>query len=339
VWNRKYLAMLSAICLLVVLMTAQAEGQASAYFEKAFNGAPIKAGRWHFQSNPWVNLHQRLLYEAVFKDAHPALIKGDDLEAWNKAVDDYRVLVIKRDPIADGEMISVNEKLSATPIDRVPDNIPKSFAAILSRIMPVYKLQQWPADDAMNQFCINAARPLIESAGEELAAEHSRFYGAPFPTRILVDVTALGWQFGAYTVGSRDYAHVIFQAPDNPADQGQMVLESLLHEPSHVFIGSRTDVLGSDITRLSRELNLRPMANLWHAILFYTSGELTRRAYVKRGILDYKPIITRMYSGPFKGYQKSLETHWQAYLDGKVSRDEALKNILIETSPTRKSPS
>ena len=43
-----------------------------------------------------------------------------------------------------------------------------------------------------------------------------------------------------------------------------------------------------------------------------------------------------MYEGPFRGFRKPLETHWQAYLDGKVSREAAIRQILIETAPPKK---
>src|SRR3712207_9297949 len=68
--------------------------------------------------------------------------------------------------------------------------------------------------------------------------------------------------------------------------------------------------------------SLKPLANLWHAILFYTSGELTRRALARRGVSDYQPYILGMYGRGFGGFRRALETHWQAYLDGKVSRSE-----------------
>jgi hypothetical protein len=34
-------------------------------------------------------------------------------------------------------------------------------------------------------------------------------------------------------------------------------------------------------------------------------------------------------------FKQPLETHWQAYLDGKVSREAALREILIETTSVK----
>jgi hypothetical protein len=110
----------------------------------------------------------------------------------------------------------------------------------------------------------------------------------------------------------------------------------LMHEPSHAIVDAESGAIGSDLTKAAKELGVKPRYNLWHAILFYTSGELTRRALAKRGVSDYKPVILNMYERGFQGFKQPLETHWQAYLDGKVSREEAIRQILIETSPAKK---
>lgn len=43
-----------------------------------------------------------------------------------------------------------------------------------------------------------------------------------------------------------------------------------------------------------------------------------------------------MYERGFQGFKQPLKTHWQAYLDGKVSRDEAIRQILIDTNATKR---
>jgi hypothetical protein len=43
-----------------------------------------------------------------------------------------------------------------------------------------------------------------------------------------------------------------------------------------------------------------------------------------------------MYDGPFRGLRPALETHWQAYLDGKTTREAAVRQILEETAPPGK---
>ena len=119
----------------------------------------------------------------------------------------------------------------------------------------------------------------------------------------------------------------------NPGTQGFAALESLMHEPSHAIVAPSSGAIGTDVARAAAELQRKPRYNLWHAILFYTSGELTRRALAARGV-QYTPFILGMYDRGFSGFRQPLETHWQAYLDGKVTRYEAIRQILIETTPT-----
>jgi hypothetical protein len=296
----------------------------------------VKVGRYRLQSNPWVNLHQRLLYAARFEPATPASLSGDDVSKWNKAVETYRAFLGKRSPIFDDELIRLNAALSATSTSKLPASIPKAAATALEAAMPIYRVAQWEEDDRVNRFWIAMAEPLLTSAAEELAAAHTKAYGVPFPKDILVDVSAFGWEFGAYTVGEGEHAHAVVSSTD-PGYQGFAALEMLMHEPSHAIVdGNSNAAIGSDLARASRELSIRPYANLWHAILFYTAGELTRRALARRGVSNYQPVILGMYERGFRGYRKSLETHWQAYLDGKVSREDAIRQILIETAPPKK---
>ena len=296
----------------------------------------LAVGRYRLQSNPWVNLHQRLMYEAAFKvDKPPAGLSADGLAQWAKAVEDYRAYVGRRHPIFNEELVRINDALAETSAGGLPDSIPAAAKRVLEAAMPLYRAAQWEEDDRANRFWMAVAEPLLASAGEELAEAHAKAYAVPFPKRILVDVTSFAWQFGAYTVGEGESAHVTIASTDN-GNQGFAALEALMHEPSHAIVGSNEGAIGSDLKRLSAETGLRPMANLWHAILFYTSGELTRRALARRGVSHYQPYILGMYGRVFGGFRASLETHWQAYLDGKVSREAALRQILIETAPAKK---
>ena len=298
--------------------------------------AATQVGRYRLQSNAWVNLHQRLMSEARFGTAPPARLAGDDLAAWKNNVTAYATFLGKRHPIFDAGLIAINDALAATTGAVLPDSIPKPAAAVLTAAMPLYRAAQWDQDDRANRFFIAVASPMLASAAEELAEAHARVYGVPFPTRILVDVSPLAWEFGAYTVGEGESAHVVMTSTE-PGYQGFAALEMLMHEPSHAIVGDAPPAaIGSDLARATKETSIRPYASLWHAILFYTSGELTRRALAERGVRDYQPVILGMYERGFRDYRKALETHWQAYLDGKVERYEAIKQILIETAPPKK---
>jgi hypothetical protein len=304
----------------------------------------IQVGRYRLQSHPWVNLHQRLLYESRFDDATPLPLTPEDTGTWKKAVEAYRAFVGKRSPIFDAELKAMNDALSAIPLREprardLPKTIPPPAAAALAAAMPVYLKEEWRIDDRANRFWIAVAEPLLASAGEELALAHSKAYGVPFPKRVLVDVTSWAWEFGSYTVGPPDAAHAVI-ASIVPGNQGFASLEILMHEASHVIVDPGPGgAIGADIERASAELGVKAPGNLWHAILFYTSSELTRRALAARGVADYHMIVKDMYARGFKGYQQALESHWQAFLDGKLTREEAIKRIVGGTgTPKRSTP-
>jgi hypothetical protein len=302
----------------------------------ATSPAATQVGRYRLQSNAWVNLHQRLMSEARFGTAPPARLTGDDLATWKKEVTAYAAFLGRRHPIFDVELVAINDALAAITGTALPDSIPKPAATVLAAAMPLYRAAQWDQDDRANRFFIAVAASMLASAADELAEAHARVYGVPFPTRILVDVSPCAWEFGAYTVGEGDSAHVVMTSTE-PGYQGYAALEMLMHEPSHAIVGDAPPAaIGADLARATQETGIRPYASLWHAILFYTSGELTRRALADRGVGDYHPAILGMYERGFGDYRKALETHWQAYLDGKVGRYEAIKQILIETAPPKK---
>jgi hypothetical protein len=292
-------------------------------------------GRYRLQSNPWVNLHQRLMHEARFGTPPPAALAGEDRAAWGRVVDSYRTFLGKRSPIFDDELVRMNAALSATSGSTPPASIPQEAAAALAAAMPRYKSAQWEEDDRANRFWIAVAQPMLASAAEELAAAHAKVYGTPFPTRILVDVSPLAWEFGGYTVGEGDSAHTVISSTD-PGYQGFAALEMLMHEPSHAIVAPTSHAVGADLARIAAEMGVKPAWNLWHAILFYTSGELTRKALAERGVSGYRPAVIGMYERGYRDFRQALETHWQAYLDGETSRDEAVRQILAETTQVKK---
>lgn len=298
---------------------------------RAFFKADI--GRYHLQSNPWVNLQERFFYEVRFKEPSPAALSGEDLAKWKKAVENYGVFLGKKNPIFDDELIKLSAALSDTKTFKLPDSIPPGAKTALEAAMPLYRSAQWEKDDQINRFWIAMALPLLDSAGEELAEAHGKAYGIPFPTNIRVDVSPFGGEFGGYTVGEGENAHTVITSIE-PGYQSFSALEMLMHEPSHAIVGSTSGAIGAELTQIAKELGVKPRYNLWHAILFYTSGELTRKALAKRGVRDYQPVVLQMYARGFDGFKKPLETHWQAYLDGKISREEAIRQMLIETTAT-----
>ncbi|MEO8216348.1 MAG: hypothetical protein ABI718_04630 [Acidobacteriota bacterium] len=294
--------------------------------------AEVTVGRYHLQSNVWVCLHQRLMHNARFGSRAPLSLSGERLDRWKEAVAAYRSFLGERSPVFDSELRAIDSALARAEGDELPRSIPPALVQALHVAMPLYREAQWPSDDRYNRFWIAFARPLLESTETELIAAHARAFGTPFSKEILVDLTPFAWQVGAYTTGDAKMVHVIISST-LPGNQEFGALESLMHEPSHGIVDEESGAIGADLARTARELGMKPPPNLWHAVMFYTCGELTRRALEERGV-TYVPYMIRtgMYDRGFRGFRQPLESHWQAWLDGKISETEALRRILKDTS-------
>ena len=288
--------------------------------------------RWVMQSNFWVNLHQTLLDAG--QNSRLAQADGPMRDAertvWNGAVLTYRARYQDRLPYMDDELIRINDSLR-TAGESIPPGFPEEITKALATSSVVYRKYKWTEDDRANRFWITTAEALLRDAGEELARDHARVYGVPFPAKVHVDVSPVAGPLGAYTTANSGFVHTTISSRD-PAYQGFAALEMLLHEPSHAVVGSGNGQIGPEINAMAAERRLVPPRQLWHAILFYTSGELTRRALKTRGV-DYTPYAHKhgMFDRSFSGLRDPLETYWQSYLEGKMTRASAIDNIVQVT--------
>jgi hypothetical protein len=289
--------------------------------------------RFIMQSNFWVNLHQTLLDSAQNNRLAPAESPMREVErsVWNNAVLLYRSRFSERSAIFDEELMRMNDAFAGAT-DALPASLPEDLVKALTGAAVVYRKHGWPSDDRANRFWITAADALLRDAGEDLAREHTRVYDVPFPSRVRVDVTAFAGSTGAYTTINKDgFIHTTISSRD-PAYQGFASLEMLMHEASHAIVGTGDGQIGPEINRKAAERRVFPPRQLWHAIIFYTSGELTRRALAERGV-DYTQFAQKqgMYERAFNRLRGPLETFWQSYMDGKMTREAAIENLVQMT--------
>jgi len=267
--------------------------------------ALLLASRFELQSNFWVNLHQSLQCGAA--------TVGDTTDA-------YRVRFANRSPFLDPELVAINDALSATAAEEEPRGIPDPVREILVRAAPLYRRTKWPEDDRANRFWIASVEGMLHDTEGDLIREHERVYNVKWPAHIRVDVAPCAGPFGAYTTGDAKLAHTTISSRD-ASYRGYAALEMLFHESSHGVID---EWLVTDREKAAPE-------GLWHAIIFYTSGELTKRVLATRGVTDYVPYAYahgNYKRGLWPHYLPWIEKYWQLHIDGKLSRDEAIDLIL-----------
>jgi len=240
--------------------------------------------------------------------------------------------LIKRDFVSDEGMIVMNDQLSESEgaADLSKSGLGGDLVKILEGVAPTYRAHWWPKHDRANRLWIAVVTPLVQQFGRTLVKELAAAYKAKWPAEVIrVDVAEYANWAGAYTTfGSGERVHTTICSADS-GNQGFSSLELLFHEASHWMVGPRNGSVARAIAREARAKNKPEPNGLWHAIIFYTAGELTRRNLSEYGVSDYTPIAYRgLYARAWPGLQRPLELHWQPYLEGKVEFDKAVANLI-----------
>lgn len=269
-------------------------------------------------------------------------LSTEEVAAWQAAVAYYERDLAARDLLLNVDMENINNRLAE--LETCADLAGQSETACksglkpelveaLDRAAPVYRAHWWPAQDRANREWIAHVAPMVEQMGVELSGQLAEVYQRTWPPgRLRVDVVWYGGPYGAYT--SLNPIHVTISSHD-ARDQDIYAFEVLFHESSHALAGSVTEAI-------SREFRARDKPiprDLWHALLFYTTGELVRRDLAEGSMTpallansdpqNYQPYAVRfgLYAGGWEQFRGLLDLYWRPYLEGKVSFDAAIARI------------
>lgn len=280
-----------------------------------------------FQSNFWLNLHHFLRAAGRGLPVQVAMSESD-LATWERTVALYRASYSQRDLLRDEGMLAIKTALvnaeGKTSLEGVA--IDPELRQALEEVAPVYRRYFWAAHDASNRAWIANVEDLLREHGAKIAPAVAAAYGETWPRDpIAVDLTVSAGPVGAYTTYP---PHVTIDSLGHPGNHGLASLELLFHEGSHQwgrplsqFIDESAAARGKKVPR-----------NLWHAVLFYNAGEITRRVLAGAGI-DYveygaKEDIYANLCGA--GCRDQVAAAWDAHLDGSVSIQEALDRLVAD---------
>jgi hypothetical protein len=307
-----------------------------------------------FHSGFWINLHHFLYQQARLRDdaaeftgrgaqslkeyssAPPA---GDlspaEEKAWNAALDIYSRDWASRDLLRNSDMVIVNNRLAE--LENCADISPKAppacaaslrveLVTALTQAAPVYRAHWWPQQDGENRAWMAAVTPLIHTMGSNLASRLASVYQHDWPPgHMRVDVVWYAGPEGSYT--TLDPAHITIASHDT-RNQGMAAFEMLFHEASHTLAAG----VSQSIERHCRDLGKPIPRDLWHALLFYTTGELVRRevANLPQPASAYTPYAVKngLYDHGWNDYEPALERYWQPYLNGSVDFDTAIAHVI-----------
>lgn len=294
-------------------------------------------------SSFWVNLHHVLYEQARLRTERPIVRSQSDAAKkggatlaldvlteqerrdWNSAVDEYEIKIAPHDLLFDQDMVLMNDRLAEMGDNETAEAtgfIPGIVAA-LAKAAPVYRAHWWPEDDRANREWINAVAPLVEDLGASISHRLSSIYRTPWPKgAIHVDVCVYAGVFGGYT--TLEPLHITVSSHD-PRNQGLAAFELLFHEASHGLADPVRDALDREFQAQAKPIP----RDLWHALLFYTTGEVVRHMLLDTGHESYKTYAEQnhLYERDWQTYQKALDRDWQPYLNHSSDFSTAIKRL------------
>jgi len=300
----------------------------------AFQTAPaggsevVKAGRWELHSSFWMNLHQTLMHDASTRAPRDLdALSEEERATWMNVVAAYREAAGEGSITFSDPTMELQDVLTQVSDGAVDPMLRSPLASAILEAAPIYRAWWWSADDRANRFFIGYVAAMLRDAGEDLIREHERVYGGDYPDRIRVDAAAYGGAYGAYSHPLK-HGLVITISSRDTGNHGLTALEIVLHESSHSIVFPRYGRTARAIAKASAERGIDPPDGLWHAILFATSSELTRRALAERGLPDYVPMADDLLTRAWPQYREPIETFWYPYLDGNGTLENAVANVV-----------
>jgi hypothetical protein len=276
-----------------------------------------------FHSNAWLNLHH---YVRAAARGGPGLsaLTAEEQKEWAAGVEFYKPFAA-RDVLRDDGMVAIAGTLRGAEgrSNLVGIAIDPPLKATLERLMPIYRTHGWSAHDRANRAWITSILPLVERHGTAISQSLTRTYGTTWPsTPFHVDLSVVAGPVGAFSVNN----HITISSSD-PGYRGYAGLEMVFHEASHGL--GLLDALIQPLNRIASEQKVTIPPQLWHAVLFYTAGELTARELKAHGI-DYTPYADAKFYDRMcgAGCRDKIAALWTPRLDDRRSISEALAALV-----------
>lgn len=191
---------------------------------------------------------------------------------------------------------------------------------------PAYTACRWAAQDEENRRWIEALKPRLAADEETIASRLERLYGKrwdglPIPMDV---VETVDWSGANSILRDAGGGHLLI----SNSNQGPAALEVVFHEASHLLM-DRKDPVRQALDAAAKAADWRLPGDLWHVVLFYTTGEAVRRVLEEGGESGYRPMVYEIFERSTWGeYRKALESAWRPYLDGERTLSEAATRLV-----------
>jgi hypothetical protein len=191
---------------------------------------------------------------------------------------------------------------------------------------PAYRACRWSAQDEKNRRWIAAVGPQLAAHEAAIAPRLESVYRKRWNGRpIQVDlVETVNWAGANSTFPDAVGGHLLISS-ENPA---ATALELVFHEASHGLM-LRDDPLWRALDAAAAAAQVEAPRDLWHAVLFFTTGEVVRQALAEAGQREYTPIVYELFArGSWDEQRAALETEWRPYVRGERTLDAAAAQLV-----------
>lgn len=254
---------------------------------------------------------------------------------WDRAVDYYAEIISPADWSARQQYLvrvdlaGFDEELTDAGARQFVE-IARSFRGAAT---PAYKACRWAAQDEKNRLWIEELKPRLATEEQKIALRLEELYGkrwSGLPLRVDV-VETVDWS-GANTIFRNPVGgHLLI----SNSYQGPAALEIVFHEASHLLM-DRKDPVQQALDNAASAVDFRLPDELWHVVLFYTTGEAVRRILDNGGKPGYTPILYGIFDrGVWGRYRNPLESAWRPYVHGERPLSEAAARLIEELRKQR----
>jgi len=293
----------------------------------------------------WLNLHhflyvlgraenkerdiQREAVSGAPADQERGLQKLNEAERkiWRDAVGAYAAGPSKKDVVFDDPMPAITNALSRVVDAKslTSSEIDPGIRIILERATPIYRKAWWEEHREANRAWKKEIDALVDRHGTAVLAFITNAYKLDWPaTGFPVHVSAYSNWAGAYSITG----NLLVMSSRSPGLQGLYGFETAFHEGMHQW----DDQVFETLRKQAVKVNKFFPKGLSHAMIFFTAGEAVRSVVPDHVPYAEKFGVWQRGLGPMK---VALEENWKPYLDGKVTRDEALRALIERTAVAR----
>lgn len=287
-------------------------------------------------SSFWPNLNNVLWAEAWVRrpasraaevaGALPEPLRGnltaDERAAWDAAVTYYDAEIADLHPLF--EMGPIRKAMLAAASELPAAGLEPEHRRTMTAAAAVYRRHWWAGHDFANREWVKDPMSKVATLSPAVPERIAKLYGTPWFTRpVRVDVVRVTSREGAFTSIDPPPAYITI-ASGNSNMTGWMAAEVLFHESSHALAFPMIQAFAAELKTQGKS-----SPDLWHAALFFLTGEVVRQTLEARNI-KFEPYLykTGLFDRAWARYRPAIETHWRPFVDGRVTRDEAIRNVV-----------